>query len=335
MLNVFLPAIEQAANKFLKPGQSAADHGGFFGRFTPIWFNLVQRRRYFDAIHLWNSALKIVYAWEDANKPNLIHKGTPFYFMGVTAILNNELENGFLLMHQALEEDKKLSTVAVPKTPAYSFVTLDYKNQHQFFRPKVEEISKYLVKAVETYTKTRPRKITLNDFKTKFLECGDLTEEVFLFAFVMFRTHKILNGTDDRLKKNVFSSFIHSEILSDLCLIFDKTSENKNPQKGKAKLFISNEIKLLSAKASSKIDDYAVGKISDDFKIDFAKTLTEILQSKYSLPLQDIENDLAIAYGIRNFAAHRIEDQPVLYNEFGELSQRLLNALFFAVENLY
>ncbi|MFZ0966199.1 MAG: hypothetical protein WAN82_06185 [Candidatus Bathyarchaeia archaeon] len=326
--------MEQMANQFFKAGQSAAEHDNFFGRFTPIWLDLVQKRRYFEAISFLNEPLVVAYKWESMNKPHTIHKGTPYYFLGVTAILNNELENGFLLMHQALEEDKRLSPNAIPKTPAYFFVTLDYKEQGQFFRQKVEEISDYLAGRIDTYVNKRNGTLTLEQFKAKFLECLDLNEEVFLFVFVLFETHKMILGTNERLKKNPFSSLIHARILSNLCIIFDKTVEHKHPDKGSRPLFISDEIIFLSKKATSSIDDAAKGEINHDFQVDFSKTLRELLGSTYRLSLSDIENDLAIAYGIRNFCAHKIEDQPVLYNNFDELCQRLMNALFFALEKL-
>jgi hypothetical protein len=334
LFTLFNEKIEQAANNFFKVGQSPAEHDSFFGRFTPIWFDLIQKRRYFEAVSMWNPPLLFAYKWEENNEPHRIHKGTPYYFLGVTAILNNELENGFLLMHQALEEDKRI-TKTIPQSPAYFFVTLDYKQQNQFFRQKVEEISNYLALRIGAYGTSRNGALTLDQFKTKFLESQDLTEEVFLFVFTLFEIHKMLFATDERLKKNVFSSLIHARILSNLCLILDKAIEHKNPKKGTTRLYISDEIKLLSTKATSSIDEDAIGRINASFGKDFAQTLTEILTSTYQLPLSDIERDLAIAYGIRNFGAHRIEDQPVLYSNFAELSQRLMNTLFFAVEKLY
>jgi hypothetical protein len=337
LISLLRNEIQQAANKYFKVGQTAAEHDNFFGRFTPVWMDLVQKRRYFEAISFMNEALLFAYRWEDGNKPHTIHKGTPYYFLGVTAILNNELENGFLLMHQAFEEDKKQAPpLTIPKSPAYFFITLDYEKQEQFFRQKIQEISQYLATRIDAYTKKRGGSLTLEQFKTRFLECLDLNEEVFLFVFVLFETHKMIFGTDERYKKNVFSSLIHARILSNLCLIIDKIAENKHPDKGTRKLFISDEIKLLSTEATGAINDVAVSTISTSFQGDFPRTLNELLGSMYTaLTLPDIEKDLAIVYGIRNFCAHRIENQPVLYDNFDELCQRLMNALFYALEKLY
>ncbi len=336
LFSIFSQSIEEAVNKYFKAGQSVAEHDSFFGRFTPIWMDLVQKRRFFEAISLWDTALLFSYKWEKHNKPNKIHKGTPYYFLGVTAIFNNELENGFLLMHQALEEDRRQSPITIPKTPAYFFVTLDYKQQNQFFKPKVEEISNYLSTKIVMYQKTRGGTLTLDQFKTKFLENPDLTEEVFLFVYVLFQIHKMIFATDKRLKKNTFSALIQTRILSNLCLIFDKVVENKNPDKGTRKLYISDEIRYLSTLLStSVINEAAVGTINGSFITNFSTTIIEILTSRYGVRLSKQENDFALAYGIRNFGAHRIEDQPVIYENFPGLSQRLMNALFFAVEKLY
>ncbi|MBZ5529572.1 MAG: hypothetical protein LAN71_16955 [Acidobacteriia bacterium] len=336
LFDIFHEEIRKAANAYFCPGQSHADHDAFFGRFTTIWLDLVRKRRYFEAIRVWNIALQLAFEWERNNGPHVIHKGTPYYFLGVTALLNNELENGFLLMHQALEEDKRALSSQTPPTPAYFFATLDYAKQGQFFRPKVEEISRYLSERIDVYSGERNGSLTIDQFKKKFLECTNLEEEVFLLVFLLFELKKLIVDTGAQLKQNVFSSLIHTKVLFDSCLVVEKAIEFKNPHsKTGAKLYFSDEIKFLSQKSSSSIGDATVAKLNLDFKADFSKTIGDIIGSKYTLPMSDIESDFSIAYGIRNFAAHRIEDQPVLYKNMEEIVQRLLNVLFFTVEKLY
>ena len=89
-------------------------------------------------MRLWEYALDLAHNWEKTNRPIKIHKGTPYYFLGVTAILNNDLENGFLAMHQALKEDYRLTQSETPQKPAYWFVTLDYPHDH-FFDKEVKK----------------------------------------------------------------------------------------------------------------------------------------------------------------------------------------------------
>ena len=335
LFNLVMEQLEKEAQSYFVPGQAPAEHAVFFNRFTTIWMDLISRRRYFEAIQLWEVAIGFAYRWEQKNKPHLIHKGTPYYFMGVTAILNNELETGFLLMHQAFEEDKRLSGAPRPPSPACAFVTLDYEKQEQFFRQKVEELSNYLSSLIDQYSTNRNGSLTLKQFKSKFLECADLTDEVFLFVYVLFRLRKLLLETGEQLKMNVLSSIIHARILFDMCLVLDKAVEEKNPEKATGKrLYLSKEIVFLSQKTSLSINKKTIEDLNKSYKKDFAKTIEDIITSNYPLS-SDIERDLALAHGIRNFVAHTVEDQKVLYKNMPELSQRLLNALFFAIEKLY
>jgi hypothetical protein len=73
--------------------------------------------------------------------------------------------------------------------------------------------------------------------------------------------------------------------------------------------------------------------------IGFSNTLDDFLRHSYKLPsgliLNPIEEDLAITYGFRNFAAHKIENQPVIYQSFQTIVQRCLNVIFFAIESSY
>jgi len=328
--------LKKVAGGYFQPGQNYADQDFFFNQFTIIWEDLLRRQHYEGAKEIWDIALSLAFEWESSNKPYRIHKGTPYYFLGVTAILNEELENGFLFMHQALEEDRKTHNSQTPPTAAYFFVTLDFTKQAQFFRIKVEEIGRYLSDRIEEYRKIRAGALNISDFKTKFLECTDLSEEVFLFVYLLFRLKKLILETDNRLKQNVFSSLVHAKILFDICLVTEKAVEYKNPESKKGtKLFFPDEIKFLSREASLSVGKSTIKKLNTDFRNDFAKTLCDMLTSKYYLKLSKIEEDLAITYGIRNFGAHRLEDEPVFYQDMEELAQRLLNGLFFCIEKLF
>jgi len=338
LLNLLGNEIRKVANSYFQQGQPPAYYDQFFEKFTAVWLDLLNRRSYIEAQEIWRFALSLAFEWEDNNNQRHgIHKGTPYYFWGVTAILNDELEDGFLLMHQALEEDRRNIHPKTPQTPAYFFVTLDDTKVGQFFRPKVVEIGQYLLERIEEYRKTRNGTLDKSNFKAKFLECIDLSEEIFLFVYLLFKLKKLVE-THIAWKQNVFSSLLHAKALFDTCLVIEKVIEQKNPEskvKG-AKLRLSDEIKFLSTKKVASLTvGSRIGKLNADFDADFAGTLSNILDSKYTLTLSKIEEDLAIAYGIRNFAAHKVENQPVLYQRMGELSQRLLNALFFSIEKLY
>ena len=97
--------------------------------------------------------------------------------------------------------------------------------------------------------------------------------------------------------------------------------------------------KFLSSRSSLNLNDQKIGELNNSFKDNFSNTLQKLLSSQYQFQdetkLQPIEEDLAITYGFRNFGAHKVEYQPVIYQNFDEISRRILNALFFSVEKLY
>jgi hypothetical protein len=74
--------------------------------------------------------------------------------------------------------------------------------------------------------------------------------------------------------------------------------------------------------------------MNDEFNDHFEETMYDLLSGAYP-NLNDIERDFAITYGIRNNGAHRLESRPIIYNRTRELTQSMLNALFFTIENLY
>jgi hypothetical protein len=331
---------EAPTNEYFNLNHTPADHNSFFGRFTQVWINMIENRMYFDAIRLWNFAINLAVNWERQNRPYKIHKGTPFYFLGVSGILNNELDNGFLAMHQAVEEDKRLSGRRLPEAPAFWFVTLDYTRQDQFFREKVEQIANYLSERLVTYSEERDGSLTLDQFRTRLLRRRRLMEEVFLFVYSLFKLRKTVVETSEIYKKNTLSSIMHAKLLFDLSVVVDKIIEYKNPRRLRpnTKLVFSNELiflsmaprRLLSFNVGNKI-----GTLNADFE-DLAGTLRGLLRGTYDhLTLSDIEKDFAITYGIRNFGAHKIENQPYLYNNMPRISQSILNSLFYIVEKIY
>jgi len=77
------------------------------------------------------------------------------------------------------------------------------------------------------------------------------------------------------------------------------------------------------------------GDINGNFNCDFSTTLGDFLDSNSKYGLTPIEDDIAIAYGFRNFGGHKIEDQSIIHQRFDEILQRVFDVLFYVVEKLY
>ena len=279
--------------------------------------------------------MKCATDWESTNPTQRIHKGTPHYFWGMTEVLGGDLDRGFLLMHQALSEDMQLTGSLVPSTPAFAFVSLNCPKREQAFRSKVEEIAQFLDGALETYRKTRNGALTIGQSRSKFLQSPNLLDVAFNFVFILFRLHMLLKKVVPAIRSNDFAALLETNLLFNLCLVMDITIRNKNTGKWK---FIDHA-EFLSAAAGLNISRSQLAEINIAFDNDFPSMVGKLLSGNFIFKdgqiLSKTGIDLALAYGFRNFGAHKIEGFPIVYQNFEEIAQRLMNVLFLALEYLY
>lgn len=317
-----------------------SDHGAhnkFFERFTGVWRGLLEAGHFAQAENHWDGILSITDAWE-RDRQDRIHKGTLYYFLAVTCILKGDLEKGFFAMHRALEEDKRTTGSHRPDAPALRFVTLDYKDERQFFRQKLEEVARFLQLKIDQYSSETGAKLTLKTFRSKFLEPPDYLEVAFSFVYELFHIKKILSQSNGKLTYSTFGSLQLGRSISALCLIVECLLARSSKTSGN-KLF--NLIANLPAGSGVDLPKQEMQEINTAFrdKDKFGSTLQTFLENNWKklagAPLNAAEQSLGITYGLRNFSAHRIEEHPIIYQRFEELVQHVLNALFFTIEKLY
>jgi hypothetical protein len=183
--------------------------------------------------------------------------------------------------------------------------------------------------------KMRNRKMTLSDLRVRFLRNSLLEEQAFLFVFEIFHLKKLLAESNLGLAHNDFVSLLHAETIFELCIILDNVIRKKNPAKGQ----YIDHLAFLSSMMSLNLTKDRLGKINGCFKNDFPKKLTDLLRSQYTSPdganIQGIEEDLVITYGLRNFGAHEIQNQPEISNNLEAIVQRCMNSIFFTITSLY
>jgi hypothetical protein len=95
---------------------------------------------------------------------------------------------------------------------------------------------------------------------------------------------------------------------------------------------------FLSQKTGLKIDKTKLQEFNNKYKNDFQSTLDDLINSRPMFrnnKLQPIEEDIAIIYGFRNSAAHKISDRSFIHENFDKIINRVFNVFFFAIENLY
>lgn len=322
--------------------QEFSDHSGYdsyFNNFTPLWNILLNQSLMKPAQELWQRSLEIAHEWE-ANNNDRIHKGTPFYFWGMAAILNDEIEKGFLLMHNALEEDRETHNTANPDLPSRHFVLLNPDPQAQAFHDKVDQMGDFLEEYLEDYRNQRSGALTFSEFRTHFLEETGLQETAFSFVYNLFRLEMLVNRTQEIPQENTFGSLHQADIFFAVCRIIENVfGYHLQSAVGQGAGFGTYLDNFSSNYGLSLHSHNRLGDVNDDRGNDFEATVRELLQGRYSFSdgasPNPVEADLCLAYCFRNFGAHNITDYPVIYSNFEEIAQRLLNSLFYVIEALY
>jgi len=308
-------------------------HDSFFNNFTILTEHFLKEGKLFEVEKRWCFALDIAYKWEQENSGNRIHKGSPYHFLGITYLLFKDYVRGFLLIHQALDEDKKTQNKNCPYTPGYYFVTLNY-DKSVYGQELLKHIANYLDSKIIKYNNDRKGKLTIEGFKNKFLEDENILDIIFSFVHLIFNLNKLEEDIKKEFIVNDFASLFEANLILDLCLIIDSIIKRKD-----SKTKFVEHFNFLFNKGLLSVDsNKAANEVNKQFNVNFEQALIFLLEENFlfldkTKPTM-ADGDFLITYGFRNYSAHNIESQKIIYERFFEVVQRILNTLFFAVEKV-
>lgn len=323
----------------------ASRHDQFFSNYGIICQWLLHQRRILDAEYAWEAALKPALTWEKQNPNCRIHKGTAFLFRGGTAINSGNLDKGYLLIHQALEEDKKTHPNArpLPNTPSLVFVTLDYKDPRQPFKVWIEGQVTFIDKLLLEYRNSYGKHLTSDDFRSRFLKGLSEISLIVLFVYTLARFYNLAE-TPPYAQKSDFAGQLGINLLFDVSLVIDSTIKARNPNyqnDPEYNKYYSRQILHLSDRAGLMFRQSHLDTIGTELKTrPFETILKELLDRNFnfgsgSSGFGHAEVDLAISYLLRNYGAHNVSSVQTVWQRFTELRQSLFNVLFLCVETLY
>lgn len=330
---------KKSAVKFFDESSEVKLHDRFFNNFTILWQILMQNGSFFSAEQVWQLAVHIAIQWETLNQSKyIVHKGAAYYFWAVTCILKEDLEKGFLLMHQALEEDKKNRSNELTYAPAHVFVRLDYRQQDQYFRNKILEVTEFLEHRLNLYQSSRNGALSLDQLKSEFLDNKDLIDETFLLVYHLFHIKKLISESNQGLTQNTYGSILMMQIIFTFILVIDNVIKKKYKSKDPHKQNLVHLLEYLSKESNLTMDIGKLKEIGNRASKDLQSVLIDLLNSKLifkNSKLKEIENDVGIVYALRNPAAHKIRDRPFIHQNFKQIVDRLFNVFFLVVEKLY
>jgi hypothetical protein len=314
----------------------------FFEAFTPAWMTLVREGKTRQAASIWIRVLDSVRAWENRSN-NLIHKGTPYYFLGATYLYAFDFDLGLRYIFDAFEEDKKATSnnpTLYKAMPAYKVASLvdqpDNFLYAEMVRPARDRIEGFL----KEYCAQSGSLMHMIDFENKFLSNPLFESQKFFFVYSLLEIIKNERSWNPRSIRNEFAEMRNRDSLFDLCLLVDAVlRETYRPAK-----FISDGVyNYCSQRGWINASDQNAGQLNQQLApIISGNTapppdvvVTALLDStlKYrSNPIPPEMSWMLLAWHLRNFAAHDLAPQAVLVKRHDEITQALMNALFMAVE---
>lgn len=316
-----------------KPNPNLSNNA-YFNNFTVIWRNFLAVGNFDEAERILQLALEPALKWEVANPGQRIHKGTAFYYWGMTTLQRGDLDKGYALMHQAVEEDVLTANEPIPDTPAFALASLNYAKANQTFRPWVLQQADFLDGLLKRYSTIYGSVFSLDEFRNKFLSTPPNIQVSFLFAYSVARLMK-LSQLPQYSVQSYFAGQLELNILFDVALVIDAVLKVRNPTKWQ---FIDHAEFLLSS-SPSPLTNSQLRQINSDFNNDFDSTSQFLLDGNYThaiIPALDkLQSDVALVYGIRNHGAHDVSSSPVVWKRYLDIQQSLFNVMFYAVEHIY
>lgn len=307
----------------------------YFENFTAITEKLLETGQYKLTFDLWNRILTFIKEWEKTSGKSL-HKGTPYYFAAVSAILGRDFDSGIISMHLALEEDK-LNHADYKNAPGYWFLTLNDARPTQYFKLFVDGMVSFLRdrldgqgseqgKYKDHYQGTRNGQLTYNRFRQKFLDDINKSEDLkFYFVYSIIRIWHLRINQQLARDEKIISSVIFIQSLGQLLIMIEMLLKMKYPKPASHRRpwSFANIFEKLAHDESWEIN---IKEIQDKRDNNFSSWMDECLNRN------SLKEDFTLAYGLRNFTFHKIESQQKLWQEFTRIFQSMCNCLFKSIE---
>jgi len=328
-------AFEPAALAYFEANPTPGGaHDKYFENFTIIWRSFLGSMNHLAAEEVWRLAIEPALKWERAAGGRRVHKGVAYYFWGMTAIVRGDLERGYALIHQALDEDVETSGVPRPGTPAFAFATLRYEQTDHAFWDWTRILAGMLDSLLDEYRRRFSRTLDLAEFKQRFMEKPANLDTAVLLAFILGRLYQIGQIPENALK-NGFAGGLEMNALFDVTTIIETALREKSATNG---TFYA-QAKFFAKAAGLPLDGSSLKEINRRFQADFDHTLTQALDGRLTLDNKTTVSGLAaavaVAYGIRNRGAHHTTFSKVMWTRWPEVRSHVYATLFLIVETLY
>lgn len=291
-------------------------------------------------IKLWHFIIDYAKKWEDENKPITVHKGTPYYFLGVNYYLLGDLDNAFVFFYNAIEDDKKLPELGYPKTaPIYQTITLADEQHNHMYSYIVKPLRDILTSYVNKFQTDFDHNFNIQEIDRKFLQNKDLEDLSYFFVYNFMNFHDINNEFKEDVRINEFSKLKALDQFFNLVLVVDqllKYASNNSLRETNMYSLIKWWAGQAHQIAGADLDNL-IGRnnlnLNESTPQDVVQNLLDYIQN----PTCNMPKEIFVmllAYHLRNYAGHNIERHDVLISKYNEIREKLFMAIFLAVKSI-
>jgi len=297
---------------------------------------------------VWRAILDHVWQWEKTNE--VIHKGTPYYFMAENCVHMGDVASAYICFYNAVEEDKK-NYPALSKdfksAPAYLTVSLVNNSNNRLHQSMVLPLRSYLDSLLQKYNASFRGNLSLSKLDKVFLQSDDLDSIKSFFVANLHEIYHLAPLNSSNMIGNDYSMLKVIDSLFNLALVVDQilayrflqgvTGRERNMANSIYQLAL--HLKLVTKVNVRDPSDY-LSKVRPKLN-DPTSTPDTILPSYLDAsatydtkPLDSRMRVALAAYYLRNYGGHHLEGSQTVIKRYEDVLRSVLDAVFISIETL-
>jgi hypothetical protein len=285
-----------------------------------------------QARDLFQTTVRMLEDWESRPGGEPRHKGTPYYWLGMAYTLLGDIDQGFLYMHVALEEDRRTSGDRTPQMPAFAFVSLDAQSDQQAFKAAVDTYAAFLEERMARYRTDSGGTLTLPALRAKVAPVEARWDGMFHLVYATARIHR-LEQMGHVASASPFGCNLLAQAIGDLCIVADEWMGELWPA---LRTFHPRAVRFLHDERRVSDAQSVMEQVKASSDLDWGGCVAALLDGTFGFrrSLSSVEIDIATAYLMRNSAAHSVTANRLIGSRFRDIEQRTYSAVFAIAESL-